>query len=105
MRSDIGETSSLLAVLEGQDGLAEFWDEPDFLESGCTTTKQRTKYIERSSKRQGNVRWFLGFAGILPAMLASRPRNSPVATSVYDLSDVGLGEYRSVASTSRRWEK
>jgi hypothetical protein len=45
----------MLAVLAGQNVLEEFWDEPDFLESGCTTTKQQEKCIERSSERQGNV--------------------------------------------------
>jgi hypothetical protein len=54
----------MLAVLAGQNVLEEFWDEPDFLESGCTTTKQQGKCIERTDKKQGNVRWFLGYAGI-----------------------------------------
>jgi len=46
----------MLAVLAGQNDLEEFWDEPDFLESDCTTTKQQGKCIERSGNKQGNVR-------------------------------------------------
>ena len=64
-----------VALRIGQDDLEEFWDEPDFLESDCTTTKQQQKSIERSSKKQGNVRWFLGFAGIPGDEFVLRPRN------------------------------
>jgi len=36
----------MLEALVRQDDLEEFWGQPDFLESGCTTTKQHKQCIE-----------------------------------------------------------
>jgi len=35
----------MLEALVRQDDLEEFWNEPDFLESGCATTKQHNQSI------------------------------------------------------------
>jgi hypothetical protein len=63
----------MLEALVRQDDLEEFWGEPDFLESGCTTTKQHNQCIEWNVEPQGHVRWFLGHAGIQPEQLLRGP--------------------------------
>jgi hypothetical protein len=61
----------MLGALVRQDDLEEFWNKPDFLESGCTTTKQQVKCSKPGGKAQGHVGWSLGDAGLLLFVRAS----------------------------------
>ena len=56
----------MLEALVRQNDLEELWGKPDFLESGCTTTKQHQQFIEWNVESQENVRFVADSADTLP---------------------------------------